>query len=338
MMDCPSLDETCKSCLSGESRCDSGHKNYTKLLVGVGIGNLGYTNNIEIIDLGSSSTSCQDLANFPRSIEGPIGGLKFNRNPIICGGYLETFEQSEISECYTYEDGFWSSSPSLTSPRAWAAATPSPFPKEAHSLFVTGGYHYPEGDMNTMEALSGGGWQELLPRLPVEIVDHCMVLVNSTTVMIIGGFQNGEYNYSPNTFYFNTENEKWVEGPRLLSSRISHSCGMLQKDRGSSEKSVIVAGGNNETHPFLSTVEILDFGESEWRTGPSLPSALTGASMVQVPSGGVLLIGGQNEILLNTIYQLSDVNSEWVLMPQKLKVGRSYATAFLVPNEITNCN
>ena len=41
---------------------------YTKLLIGTGNNNSRQLNNIEIIDLETSSTSCQDLPNFPRSV------------------------------------------------------------------------------------------------------------------------------------------------------------------------------------------------------------------------------------------------------------------------------
>ena len=190
-------------------------------------------------------------------------------------------------------------------------------------------------ESTTMEVLSDDGWQELSTHLPHAVGLHCMVLLNSTTVVIIGGWQAG-YPDSPHTYFFNTENEKWTRGPGLLRGRIAHSCGKLRKDSGSSEMSIIVAGGLFSI--FLSSVEILDFGATEWRAGPSLPSGIQGASMVEVSSGGVVLIGGYNGTVLDTLYQLSHANSEWVLMPQKLKVGRSGATAFLVPDEITNCN
>ena len=131
-------------------------------------------NNIEIIDLGSSSTSCQDLANFPRSISSAIGGLTSKRHPIICGG---DHERSILNDCFTYVDGVWKVSSSLTSPRVGAAATT--YPKETHSLFVTGGYDNNDiGNLDTMEVLSDDGWQELSTHLPTEIVSHCMVLLN----------------------------------------------------------------------------------------------------------------------------------------------------------------
>ena len=73
--------------------------------------------------------------------------------------------------------------------------------------------------------------------------------------------------------------------------------------------------------------------------GFNLTVGIWAASMVEDKMGGVLLIGGNNKSLpLNTLYWLPHANSDWILLPQKLKISRSFATAFLVPDEITNCN
>ena len=57
-------------------------------------------------------------------------------------------------------------------------------------------------------------------------------------------------------------------------------------------------------------------------------------------SGGVILIGGdsEDESFLSTLYRLEDAESEWKEMNQKLKHGGDLLTAFLVPDDITNCH
>ena len=172
----------------------------TKLLIGTGNNNSRQLNNIEIIDLETSSTSCQDLPNFPRSVQNAIGGLIFDKHPIICGGFDNTISRS----CSSYKNGVWNLFPSMTKPRRFAAASPSPFSNG--SLFVTGG-GYNEPYLSTAEVLYDDGWQQLSASLPVTIFSHCMVLLNSTTVLIIGGTQGGSL-YSSNTYFFNTVNEK----------------------------------------------------------------------------------------------------------------------------------
>ena len=67
-------------------------------------------------------------------------------------------------------------------------------------LLVTGGYYGYDSYLNSAEMLTEEGWESNIPSLPVTILDHCMVTVNSTTVITIGGWQNSQF--SGKTFYF----------------------------------------------------------------------------------------------------------------------------------------
>jgi hypothetical protein len=69
------------------------------------------------------------------------------------------------------------------------AMTKSPFTNKPQSLFVTGGNGL-VGVMSTAEVLTANGWEKFSPSLPVTINMHCMVLLNSTTAMVVGGSQN----------------------------------------------------------------------------------------------------------------------------------------------------
>jgi hypothetical protein len=71
--------------------------------------------------------------------------------------------------------------------------------------------------MNTTEILTENGWENLLPPLPVAPYGHCSVLFNSSTVLLIGGSQNGSK--SSKTYMFYTENNGWTEGPSLIAPR-----------------------------------------------------------------------------------------------------------------------
>ena len=84
-------------------------------------------------------------------------------------------------------------------------------------LLVTGGYDGSGSDLNSAEMLTEEGWESNIPSLPVTIFDHCMVTVNSTTVMAIGGVQNGQI--SGKTFYFTLGEDSWTEGPELKNER-----------------------------------------------------------------------------------------------------------------------
>ena len=61
----------------------------TKLLVGTGY-NGTFLSNVEIVDLSSEKTVCQDLPEFPRLIDEQIGGFHDLTTPILCGGWTGT--------------------------------------------------------------------------------------------------------------------------------------------------------------------------------------------------------------------------------------------------------
>jgi hypothetical protein len=73
------------------------------------------------------------------------------------------------------------------------AMTKSPFTNKPQSLFVTGGSisGYSNGVLSSAEILTNNGWEVFSPSLPVTVYLHCMVLLNSTTAMVVGGIQNG---------------------------------------------------------------------------------------------------------------------------------------------------
>jgi hypothetical protein len=297
----------------------------TKLLVGLGETDEGHTKTAEIIDLESAKT-CKNLPDFPLANPG-IGGLGFQNMPMIC---------SYTSECYSLDRNKWTSSFSTKSERFFGAASLSPYPTKSYKLFLTGGKR-----TNTTQVLTEEGWEELPQTIPVlSIFSHCAVLVNSTTVMVIGGYQN--HKSSNKTYFFNTENEIWTEGPQIKNDRTDHSCGMIRKNNHSQDFSLIVAGGGNSDDNILSSVEILDPGSNDWRKGTDLPFGIYGAEMVADQNGGVVLVGGSKGTLnyLNTLYQLphGGEDTEWFEMEQKLETGRGDHVAFLVHDSLVDCS
>lgn len=169
-----------------------------------------------------------------------------------------------------------------------------------------------------------------------------MVLLNSTTAFLIGGQQQYEH-VKPNSYLLNTaaNSKEWIQGPSLKQGRNDHSCGRIRKDASNIEFSTIVVGGYDDGK-ILKSVEILDDGANEWRSGPDLPFGIRYASLVEDPSGGVILVGGSSDDNrpLKTLFKLSDAgdDAQWIEMPQKLKAGRASHTSFLVPDGITSCS
>jgi N-acetylneuraminic acid mutarotase len=205
-------------------------------------------------------------------------------------------------------------------------------------LLVTGGYDG-SANLKSAEMLTEEGWESNIPSLPVTISYHCMVTVNSATVMVIGGNQNSHY--SGRTFYFTFGEESWTEGPELKNERFLHSCGKIRRNKESQEMSIIVAGGYDGSF-FLSSVEILHEGSNEWQTGPELPFRIYDSQMVEDQNGGVVLIGGYSIPggNIDTLYQLPHGGQDavWTKMEQKIKTGRRRHTTFLTPDNIVDCS
>jgi hypothetical protein len=88
--------------------------------------------------------------------------------------------------------------------REKGAMTKSPFTNKPQSLFVTGGDGL-GGAFSFAEILTENGWEEFNPPLPVTMWQHCMVLLNSTTVMVAGGVQGSAV--LANTYMISDDNK-----------------------------------------------------------------------------------------------------------------------------------
>jgi len=303
-------------------------KGFSKILICGGVN----TDTCEVINLASSTSTCKNPPIFPARVYEAIGGLGFKGNPILCECYQNV---APSNKCYSLENNQWVSLASMNSVRVEAAAAQLKDGK----ILVTGGYDASFSSLNSAEMLTEEGWESNIPSLPVTIKSHCMLTVNSTTVMAIGGRQNNQY--SGKTFYFTFGEESWTEGPELKNKRLYYSCGRIRRNRESQEMSIIVAGGDDGSSR-LSSVEILDEGSNEWQTGPELPFVIDECQMVEDQNGGVVLIGGESSSLsnLDTIYQLPHGGKDavWTKMEQKMKTGRQQHTAFLIPDNMVDCS
>ncbi len=66
------------------------------------------------------------------------------------------------------------------------AIVPSPFSTNSQDFFIVGGY----GPISQTEVLTESGWQLFTPSFPVTVYHHCLLLLNSTAAIVIGGIQN----------------------------------------------------------------------------------------------------------------------------------------------------
>ena len=286
---------------------------------------------VEIIDLETPSSVCSSVSKLPKGNYGTTVAL-YNNRPLVCGGYND-FE-GENNRCYSFRSNSWIPESSLVSPRRLAAMTASPFQSEPWSLLIVGGYS--NGPLLSLEVLSNAGWKTFSPSLPGTISYHCMVLVDKTTVMLIGGIQNNEI--SGNTLIISDSNRKWMAGPTMTTQRFQHSCAIINTDQKSLKQSIIAVGGYY--NGALKSSEILDQDSKAWRMGPNLPTEIWGMSMAGDPKGGVLLIGGATlNGLLRDIYRLKHGASQWEMLKQKLSAPLMSMSAVLIPDYLSpNCS
>jgi hypothetical protein len=194
---------------------------FTKLFVGLGLTSNGNTNQFELIDLETPTSKCKVVPAYPLAVKAAMGGLGTDEKPIICGGYAST-SPNYRSECYTM-DSSWTALPSMKSPTAWGQFAPSPFANKTHHLISSGGNSGTTRFIRT-DVLTQQGW-EGLTALPEAINQHCMLLVNSTTLITIGGYNGNSLN---KTYIFHSWSQNWVSGPDLNTARYQHTCAKIR--------------------------------------------------------------------------------------------------------------
>jgi len=316
----------------------------TKLLVATGNAfGSGDLNSVEVVNLDESNPNliCDNLPNFPIFTTQGNGHLYVKRTPIVC----------DVIECYTFFNGTWNSSPSLNERRAHSASAifSNPNREEEDIIIITGGI-FDGNVLSSVESFDGQIWsQARFPALPNTLHSHCMVKINSSMLLLIGGvLQYAPDDASSSTYFFDVLNNQWITGPQLNSERFDHSCGVMywiNPDTGTTEHVVVVAGGIDKNWDTLSSVELLFLNDYEtskqgWTFGPTLPETIFAASMTEF-KGGVIFVGGLMaegpDFNGHNLYQLSTPTGPWTEMKQTLKQGRFDAVSFLIPDELANC-
>ena len=166
------------------------------------------------------ASKCEPIPNYPLGVHGAMAGLGFDEKPIVCGGY----NGSVRSECYRL-DSSWQSTPSMSQPNHYAQLSSSPFANKSHHLILSGG-NTNIGNYSNVQVLTQEKW-ESLPSLPNAFYGHCTLLINSSTLMTIGGYNDS---YIADTYYFHSLSlvQNWVSGPSLQTARYWHACGRIR--------------------------------------------------------------------------------------------------------------
>ena len=132
-------------------------------------------------------------------------------------------------------------------------------------LWITGGIQR-RSSTNSTEIISLDQPPVPGPDLPFTVYGHSMVLVDSTTIYLIGGCQNGQE--SSKTWIIDPTNNFQIKvGPSLNISRMEHSCSKMKIE---GRIFLAVAGGVKfGSVASLDSVELLDtaFPEQGWKMG-----------------------------------------------------------------------
>ena len=205
---------------------------------------------------------CNNWPDFPIGVHGATGGLIEN-TVMICGGDDNGFGLNYVDECY-----------SLTSEKATLVTHMSVGRQYAASivlndktLWVTGGYNYPLGDLSSTDYVTMTGTMPG-PDLPTALSKHAMIAINSTCSIVIGGHSTSNcwitvtYCYSESTFYYDHNEDEWITGPSLMQVRKYHAAGIVT-DEVSDEHFFAVTGGY--FYNYLTSTEILQ--DEEWVQG-----------------------------------------------------------------------
>jgi len=207
----------------------------TKVQIALGY-NGSLLDEVEIIDLFSSETECDPLEKFPYKNTESSGEIGFDNKPFICGG------RNNNKECHVYSDGQWKEGPTLLEGRTEAALVQSNI-----GPIISGGFSMDTGYFSSQELLTSSGWQKMAS-LPNPVMAHCIVNLNSSHIMSIGGYH---CDYLTDVNILDLDTERWSVGPSLKQSRCDHSCGTILTEDG--HTAIIVVGGFNGG----SSVEIL---------------------------------------------------------------------------------
>jgi hypothetical protein len=182
----------------------------TKLLVATGQISGTSLASVEIINLDDPNLVCDNLPDLAVSIIAPTGQLFAKQLPIICGGTGSKL----YCNCHSYGNQSWQSIPSLRECKFGSASADlaNPNMNETNIILVTGGHN---GSLvSTVESYDGKQWnQTMFVQLPEAVFYHCLVKINNTMLLQMGGSHGGgAAGGTKNTYFFDTVQNKWISG------------------------------------------------------------------------------------------------------------------------------
>ena len=247
--------------------------------------------------------------------------------------------QIQGCDCHALINRSWTQIANMTTCRHWVQGV-SMSVADSEELF-----HIPGGvGIASVDSFNGYTWnQTQVSNLPDTFYGYCLVKINSSSLLLIGGSHKSDpYGVRSSTYFHDSISNTWRSGPNLQLPRMFHACAVLNWKNESSQKlerTVLVAGGYYGA--ALTSVELLHLTSLDanltWVWGSDLPKGSQFSAMVEYQNS-VILVGGEGGIDGQEMYQLSSPDGPWVEMQQTLKEGRTKHVAFLIPDQIVDCH
>jgi len=137
---------------------------------------------VVVIDLEDSNKVCENLADIASGVTSASGLLFDDSMPMYCGGYYSFYK----CECFGYKEGEWMPLAPISPCRHFSGSAPLVMHQDQKPAFVLAGGYGINGILSKVEYFDGSIWNSL-PALPEPVYGHCMVAINDTVLLLIGG-------------------------------------------------------------------------------------------------------------------------------------------------------
>jgi hypothetical protein len=268
---------------------------------------------------------------FPVSLTDlPVAGLTLNNQIYIDG--------NDGGNGYALQSGAWVPTFAFTGfPIYGSIVIKAPFPdNNSISLLALGGLGGDQLPTDRWIILTPVGWHDVQPALPQPFYEHCAILYNSTTFLVIGGSQAGRVP-SSDVFVFNSLTMTWTRAANLFFGRINPYCAMIRSSAQSQVMIPLVMLGNFDTTDKLKSTEY-STDLSSWMIGPQFSYPIRNPGVANDNKGGIILVGGYSGYgFFDKILYLEHVQSDWIYTSFKLKVAKSSMTVIPLPDGAVNC-
>ena len=171
----------------------------------------------EIIKWQNEDNSTCELPDYPIGIYGAVPVILEENNYACGGGFPET------AQCVNLITGK-NATFNLRHKRVFASSVTT-----NSQTFVFGGKDN-GNDLKSYEIIDTD-YVQSEGEMPFSWSSGCSTLINSTTILLAGGRQNGT-RWAPQryreTWFFNWRTEEWTQGPSMIKERQDFGCGLIK--------------------------------------------------------------------------------------------------------------